>query len=390
MPRFRLPCLPADEAGARRAFYLASSGFCVFSGVLLALFNPEFDWFGSFYATLVPLVLLTQTALTLLLWLRPGSLAFVERALFAVGAGYNLAVFARVLYIGSDLDIQGYANAYSTFSPLLYVWAFLAFGRRGLWSALLFMGSVLALAAPYVLGLTPARADSGTIVALVLSVPTVGGAYLVMLYALTHFLERNVRARASAEAEARLAYLDPLTGLPNRLLFDQRLGETFHTAQRERQGFALAFIDLDAFKAVNDTFGHAAGDALLKEVATRLGGPLRASDTLARISGDEFAVILPMTASPAAVEGVAERLLGAFEVPFNLGGVSYRASASMGFALYHAPQTLPHTPDMLLAQADKAMYVAKRCGRNGYHLYAPGTQVEPQTHAQKIEVTAGC
>ena len=367
MPRFRLPFqLSSDEAGARRAFYLAATSFCVFSGVLLSLFEPEFAWFGDFYGTLVPLVLAAQAALALLLWARPGSLRFVERALFGVGAGYNLAALVRILYIGLDENIQDYVNAYSTFSPLVYVWAFLVFGRRGLRSALLFMAGALALAAPYLLGLTPARADQDMIRALILGVPTVGGIFLVILYALTHFLEASVQARVSAEAEARLAYLDPLTGLPNRLRFDQSLAEAVERAGREGESFTLAFIDLDGFKAVNDTLGHAAGDALLKGVAARLGEPLRASDTLARIAGDEFAVILPTTASPAAAERVAKRLLGALEAPFDLSGASYRVSASIGFAL----SSPTGTPDVLLAQADRAMYVAKRGGRNGYHLHA--------------------
>ena len=375
----------------RRAFYLVVLGLCVLAGALPAFLNPAFSWFSSFYETLVPLVLGALTALGILLWTRPESLSHVERALFGVGVSYNLAVFVRILYIGSSADVRDYIDVYRTFSPLVYAWAFLAFGRRrGLFNSLLFIGSVLALAAPYLLGFTPPRVDYTVIRPLVLSVPTVGGVYLTIFYALTHFLEVSVRARVGAETEARLAYLDPLTGLPNRLLLDQRLGEAFHAAQRERQSFALAFIDLDAFKAVNDTFGHAAGDALLKEVATRLGSPLRASDTLARISGDEFAVILPATASPAAVKKVAERLLGTLETPFNLGGVSYRASASMGFALYQASSMTPTTPGRLLAQADEAMYVAKRCGRNGYHLFAFEAQVELQTRAQRREIVAGC
>ena len=389
MPRFRLPLqLPSDEAGARRAFYLAATGFCVFSGVLLSLFEPEFAWFGDFYGTLVPLALAAQAALALLLWARPGSLRFVERALFGVGVGYNLAVLVRILYIGLDENIQDYVNAYSTFSPLVYVWAFLVFGRRGLRSALLFMAGALALAAPYLLGLTPARADYDMIRALILGVPTVGGIFLVILYALTHFLERNVQARVSAEAEARLAYLDPLTGLPNRLRFDQSLAEAVERAGREGESFTLAFIDLDGFKAVNDTLGHAAGDALLKGVAARLGEPLRASDTLARIAGDEFAVILPTTASPAAAERVAKRLLGALEAPFTLSGASYRASASMGFALYLPPAT----PDALLAQADRAMYVAKRGGRNGYQLHGfetgGGTAAAGETGPTRPRISA--
>ncbi len=357
---------PADEAGVRRTFYLIALGLCVLSGALPVLLDPAFSWFGSFYETLVPLVLGALTALAVLLWARPGSLSFVERTLFGVGVGYNLAVFARILYIGPDLDVQGYVEVYRTFSPLVYVWAFLAFGRRrGLQTSLFFIGSVLAFAVPYLSGLTPARADHDVIWPLILSVPTVGGVYLVAFYALTHFLEVSVRARMGAEAEARLAYLDPLTGLPNRLLFDQRLARAVEAAERGRQGFALAFIDLDRFKTVNDTLGHGAGDALLEGVAARLQAPLRTSDTLARIAGDEFAAILPTTASPAAVGAVARKLLEAFETPFDLGGVSYRASASIGFTLF-SPLS---TPAALLAQADRAMYVAKRCGRNGYHLY---------------------
>ena len=380
MPAYRFTA-PTTETGLRRLFYLVAMVLCTVASALPALLNPDFHWFTGFYETLVPVVLVALVALTALLWVCPARLRFVERALFGVAVSYNLALFVQILYLGPGLELQGYLDAYRTFSPFVYVWAFLAFGRhRGLANSLLFMGGVLTLAAPYLLALTPARADSYDVGLLILNIPTVGGVYLIMLYALTYFLERSTQAHTAAAAEARLAYVDPLTGLPNRLLFDQRLTQAVQAARAENRSFALAFIDLDRFKDVNDALGHRAGDLLLCAVAARLQGQLRSSDLLARISGDEFAVLLPCTASPAAVRAVAQKLLEGLEPQFDLEGTSYRASASMGFSLYSSDA---NTPDTLLAQADKAMYLAKRRGRNGYYL-------QPTTPGEPAEVAGAC
>lgn len=165
--------------------------------------------------------------------------------------------------------------------------------------------------------------------------------------------ERN-RERERIE---RLAWHDPLTGLPNRRLLEDRTGQALVQAERHRQGLALMLLDLDRFKEVNDTLGHQVGDLLLQQVAERLGGPLRRTDTLARLGGDEFAVLLaPPTGLETACR-VAERLVEALVAPFWVDGSRLEVGVSIGVALFP-----DHGHDLatLLEQADAAMYKAKR------------------------------
>jgi diguanylate cyclase (GGDEF)-like protein len=161
--------------------------------------------------------------------------------------------------------------------------------------------------------------------------------------------------RRSRGALERLALYDSLTGLPNRVLFAERLQRALD-APAQPAGLALLLLDLDRFKEVNDTFGHAMGDRLLKQVAERFGHALRGSDLIARLGGDEFALLLPDTDAPRASH-LAERLLDFLERPFQIDDQAVAIGASIGIAL--APQ---HGTDSqtLLQHADVAMYVAKR------------------------------
>jgi len=157
-----------------------------------------------------------------------------------------------------------------------------------------------------------------------------------------------------------------LTSLPNRYLFMDRLGFAIKLSQRRRECFALMFIDIDAFKELNDTGGHSTGDKVLGEIASRLTGTLRNVDTVARIGGDEFTIILPGSETPEDAEKVARKLQNALSgTPIDLGNdrPPYHVSASIGIALYpdHG-----ETVDELLVSADDAMYAAKRSGRNNF------------------------
>lgn len=171
------------------------------------------------------------------------------------------------------------------------------------------------------------------------------------------------RKQAQAKIEA-LAHYDSLTGLPNRALFYERLGQAVGLAERNRHSLALLFLDLDRFKAVNDTLGHDAGDDLLKEVAARLRSQVRGSDTAARIGGDEFLVLLSTAASREGAAVVARKIVGALCAPFHLGAQKHKAliGASIGIAIY--PDDA-REPDALVKAADAAMYEAKQT-RNGY------------------------
>ncbi|WP_171030878.1 MULTISPECIES: diguanylate cyclase domain-containing protein [Pseudomonas] len=175
--------------------------------------------------------------------------------------------------------------------------------------------------------------------------------------------------KAWANQLHRLAHHDPLTGLPNRLVFEQRLESALLLAKRNHSRVALAFIDLNGFKAINDSLGHAAGDQVLRMTATRLHGALRNADSVARLGGDEFVTLLEGLPTDRLPEDearvIAERLLGALEAPIRLGDAQQRVAVSLGIALFpdHA-----QTRDQLIHVADLAMYEAKRSGDNQYRL----------------------
>ncbi len=161
---------------------------------------------------------------------------------------------------------------------------------------------------------------------------------------------------------------DSLTGLPNRLLLEDRLEQSIRAAEREGGSLAVLLIDLDRFKDVNDTCGHAAGDALLAQVGPRLRGVLRSVDTIARVGGDEFVVLLPAGGRAEDVGRSAEKILETLEAPFAVEGLAAEVSASIGIALYpeHGADGL-----RLLRAADAAMYMAKRSSK-AYSVYSAG------------------
>ncbi|GEN79835.1 GGDEF domain-containing protein [Actinotalea fermentans] len=184
-------------------------------------------------------------------------------------------------------------------------------------------------------------------------------------------VERRVADRtaelAAATRELRHRALhDDLTGLSNRAAFWDRLDHRMHLASNRSAGFAVLFLDLDDFKRVNDTYGHAAGDELLVTVADRISAALRAGDTAARVGGDEFLVLLDDVATAEAALAVAHRISETLRAPYELDGHSYTITASVGVAV--ALDGLP-TVDAMVAAADAAMYDAKRRGQGLCVLY---------------------
>ena len=178
----------------------------------------------------------------------------------------------------------------------------------------------------------------------------------------------DITGRKEAEWKIhRLAYYDHLTGLPNRIMFLDRLHQALAFAAREARKVCLLFLDLDNFKDVNDTQGHEFGDKLLLEVAERLAAGMRESDTLARIGGDEFVVVLTAIDCQENAATAAQRTLSAFSQPFVLDGRQIYTSASIGVAIY--PDDGVDT-ESLLRCADTAMYHAKNKGRSGYQFFS--------------------
>ena len=165
----------------------------------------------------------------------------------------------------------------------------------------------------------------------------------------------------------QMAFYDPLTALPNRALFNDRLRQMITDAAWHGQQAGLMMMDMDRFKEVNDTLGHAAGDELLRDAAARLSTCVRAYDTVARLGGDEFAILLPEVRSGDDLGGVASKILALFQQPFLLDGKEVFVSCSIGIALYPGDST---EADDLLKYADSAMYFAKRSGRNNFRFYS--------------------
>jgi diguanylate cyclase (GGDEF)-like protein len=182
------------------------------------------------------------------------------------------------------------------------------------------------------------------------------------------YIENLLKQLFTTNSElSELAYYDSLTGLPNRRLLDDRASLAFKAAKRAKQMVAIMFLDLDYFKAVNDDYGHDIGDHLLVNVATRLKVLLRSEDTLARIGGDEFVILLPKIEDEQQATVAAEKIIKELTKPFVIDDKELQIGGSLGVAIYTKHGA---TPNSLLKCADEAMYSAKRLGRNMFVIYA--------------------
>jgi diguanylate cyclase (GGDEF)-like protein len=207
-------------------------------------------------------------------------------------------------------------------------------------------------------------------------------AYLLKPVAPQAFLQavRTTLARRSLVAEnkslaerlqrlnAYQALYDPLTGLPNRALLDDRLAQAIASSRRTGSSLAVLFVDLDGFKVVNDLFGHHVGDQLLREMGDRLAETRRSSDTVARFGGDEFVVVCPDIRTSASACKIAEQLISELARPVEVDGVEHRLTASVGIALTSRREPA-QSAEILLRNADTAMYRAKEEGRAGWELF---------------------
>jgi diguanylate cyclase (GGDEF)-like protein len=187
-----------------------------------------------------------------------------------------------------------------------------------------------------------------------------GGSVVGLALLFAAYRRVQLRERAAQERIERLAHFDMLTGLPNRALLLDRLTQESARAKRGARPFAVLMFDLDGFKKVNDTWGHGAGDQVLRQVAARAKGCVRASDTIGRLGGDEFLALLPETTLEGA-QGVAEKLRAALHEPYELDKATANLGASVGIAVF--PQHGTDADDLQRA-ADAALYRSKREGKN--------------------------
>ncbi len=258
--------------------------------------------------------------------------------------------------------------------PGLMIFASLFGNRRVYLALLLFVASLIVLMGIahflgwWVLPVTKVRPDTFSTVVVILAITS----YFVWLMAralrstLAKLEIENNRVRRSLARIEVLAHHDSLTGLPNRALARDRFEHSAAAAQRNQAGAALLYLDLDDFKAVNDSLGHAAGDALLRDVAARLAGCVRSNDTVSRQGGDEFLIVLDGLDTEDAAGAIALKLVRELARPFSLDGLEITVTGSLGIALYPANGADFET---LLKNADLAMYQAKEAGRNAFHFF---------------------
>ncbi|GEM44986.1 GGDEF domain-containing protein [Deinococcus cellulosilyticus] len=354
----------ARQNASRRPVYLLVMGFINVIGWVFSLFVlnaiPLIHWIvNGTFAVL--------TAVTVLLALRPRTLPFFE---VVVGVVINFAMLSTV-FVGLYDHPKTYDPLeYVLFVPAAYIAAFSFLGvLRGTVVCLsVFLATLVLTLGHYLPQLDTLSAFELQAFKILKLHYITSMVEILGLYGLTTFLERQLKARIQAESTARYAFIDTLTGLSNRRMFQHRLEQTLQHASEKHTGFALMFIDLDHFKQVNDRYGHQAGDELLQQISGRLSQNLRRTDLLARISGDEFAVIAEGITDDQSALTLAEKLISSLSERFDLTGTALHASASIGVSLY------PHhgsTAKELLAHADQAMYDSKSKGRHACTLYSP-------------------
>ena len=192
----------------------------------------------------------------------------------------------------------------------------------------------------------------------------------------------NRRLETANKALKQVAHYDALTGLPNRNLLADRIAQAMAKSQRHKKVLVIAFVDLDGFKEVNDSHGHSVGDELLKKITEQLLLTIRDGDTLSRIGGDEFVVVIDDLAEPEDCQEILNRMLEAVASTYFISGKPIQVSASIGVTYY--PQDIA-SPDQLIRHADQAMYVAKQLGKNRYHVFDLAKDVEVKTRQEELK-----
>ncbi len=322
----------------------------------------------SFDLVLYPLMGTLLLVLEAVLALGRRTLALVVLSIIGGASTFFFLKLGWLLFLapaGSDLQAQFTETLF--WIPVVYLLSFiLEEDRLGQWAVRVFTAGVLVLAGVYAVpGVLAGTVDWGVVYALI-ELNLANSVLLALTSAFIRFKESYTRTRARMEEAERHAYHDALTGLANRLRLDDELERRLVRARSSGGRVAVLYLDVDGFKVVNDTLGHEAGDELLRSVSRRLQDELGPHDVMARISGDEFVIVLDDVESAQAAMFAARKLQAALVKPFELHDLSHHVTASIGICLY--PDDAPDGAT-LLRHADSAMYRVKRSGKNGVQRY---------------------
>lgn len=343
----------------------------------------------SFDMIVYPLMGFLLLALEILLAFVPRALAFVVLAIIGGASTFFFAKLSWLLFLSpNETALHAQFTETLFWIPVVYLLSFiLAEARLGQTIVRVFTAGMLALALAYALpGLLTGNVHWGVVYTLI-QLNLANTVFLALTSAFIRYKERQTRTKARMEEAEKHAYRDALTGLANRVHLDNELDRLLAEADAKNSRLAVLYLDIDGFKIVNDTLGHEAGDELLRSVATRLRQEIGQADLMARMSGDEFVIVLGEVESAQAAMFAARKLQAALVTPFELQGMSHHVSASIGICLY--PDDAADGSG-LLRHADSAMYRVKRSGKNGIQRYRDDSdaQVERQRNLERELRTA--
>ncbi|HEX7000933.1 MAG TPA: EAL domain-containing protein [Trueperaceae bacterium] len=343
----------------------------------------------GFDAITYPLMGFMLVGLEILLAVRRDALTLVVLAIIGGASTFFFLKLGWLLFLAPpETDLQSQFTETLFWIPVVYLLSFiLEEARLGHLMVRAFTAGMISLAAVYALPSLMAGTVQWGVVYALIEVNLANTVFLALTTAFIRFKENYTRTRARMEEAERHAYHDALTGLANRMRLDRELDRRIERAREAGTRIALLYLDIDGFKVVNDTLGHEAGDDLLRSVSQRLARELRADDLMARMSGDEFVIVLEDVDSPQAAVFTARKLQAALVTPFDLQDLSHHVTASIGICLF--PDDAPDGAT-LLRHADAAMYRVKRSGKNGVQRYRDDSdaQVERQRNLERELRTA--
>ncbi|MBA2668317.1 MAG: EAL domain-containing protein [Trueperaceae bacterium] len=330
--------------------------------------------FSIFDHVTYPIMAVTLAALWCLLALDKHNLGLVVITIVGGTSAFLLGKLVFLLFFGIEAP-SVLAQLTETFFwvPVIYLLSFVlpgvTIGRR---IALGFTLVVLALCSVYALWPDHPQRTLGVLYAL-LQINLANSVLLGLTQAFIGFKEAYTRNQTRMEVAERFAEIDTLTNLPNRFSLQKRVTTSLEVARLRGTQVALLFIDIDGFKTLNDTFGHEAGDLVLKQLAVRLQNVLRKNDFIARISGDEFVLVIEDVEDPQIASFVANKLQAELVAPFHVANQAFNVTVSIGISFF--PEDADDV-DALLRHADSAMYRVKRSGKNGVQQYRRETDAQ--------------